>query len=130
MLRSTDFFLGLSTFTKFCPWLYNLRLLLRTWMTKHQATFDTLWQSLMSSLILGYLWQQITSHSLPMHQMWACRLLYLQPPGNGDRICQQSFNLSRTQMHNFRERMLWATRKYRHYLLGTAFTLERDHTNP
>ena len=133
-------FLGLANFYRnFVPGFANISSPLNDltskripfiWTTEHQTAFDNLRHTLMSPPILDYPQQQ--DHSILTTDASDVGLGAVLSTSRGTVIEFASRALtSLEQKYTTSEKeclaVIWATRKFCHYLLGTSFTLETDH---
>ena len=100
------------------------------WTTKHQIAFDTLRQSLMSPPILDYPRQEdhftLTTYASDVGLgavLTTSRGTVIEFASRALTLAEQKYTTSEKECLA----IIWATRKFRHYLLGTSFTLETDH---
>ena len=101
-----------------------------TWTPKHQTAFDTLRQSLMSPPILDYPQQQdhftLTTDASDVELgavLTTSRGTVIEFASRALTSAEQKYTTSEKECLA----IIWATRKFRHYLLGTSFTVETDH---
>ena len=101
-----------------------------TWTPKHQTAFDTLRQSLMSPPILDYPQQQdhftLTTDASDVGLgavLTTSRGTVIEFASRALTSAEQKYTTSEKECLA----IIWATRKFRHYLLGTSFTVETDH---
>ena len=133
-------FLGLANFYRnFVPGFANISSPLNDltskripfiWTTEHQTAFDNLRHTLMFPPILDYPQQQ--DHFILTTDASDVGLGAVLSTSRGTVIEFASRALtSLEQKYTTSEKeclaIIWATRKFRHYLLGTSFTLETDH---
>ena len=101
-----------------------------TWEAKHQSAFDTLKQSLMSPPILDYP-RKHDHFTLTTDASDVGLGAVLSTPRNtviefaSRALTSAERNYTTTEKECLA--IIWATRKFRHYLLGSSFTLETDH---
>ena len=100
------------------------------WTTKHQIAFDNLRRSLISPPILDYSQKQdrftlITDASdLGLGAVLSTSMgTVIEFASGALSLLEQKYTTSEKECLA----VIWATRKFRHYLLGTYFTLETDH---
>ena len=133
-------FLGLANFYRnFVPGFANISSPLNeltsnktsfTWTACHQTAFDTLRQSLMSPPILDY--PKRTDHFILTTDasdvglgavLSTSRQTVIEFASRALTSAEKKYTTSEKECLA----IVWATRKFRHYLLGTSFTLETDH---
>ena len=133
-------FLGLANFYRnFVPGFANISAPLNdlasnktlfSWTASHQTAFDTLRQSLMSPPILDY--PQRTDHFILTTDasdvglgavLSTSRQTVIEFASRALTSAEKNYTTSEKECLA----IVWATRKFRHYLVGTTFTVETDH---
>ena len=101
-----------------------------TWEMKHQAAFDTLRQSLMSPPVLDYPRRHdhftLTTDASDVGLgavLSTPRKTVIEFASRALTAAEKNYTTSEKECLA----IVWATRKFRHYLLGSQFTLETDH---
>ena len=101
-----------------------------TWEAKHQLAFDTLKQSLMSPPVLDYPRKHdhftLTTDASDVGLgavLSTSRNTVIEYASRALTSAERNYTTTEKECLA----IIWATRKFRHYLLGLSFTLETDH---